>query len=202
MRLHTAEVPMLKKVAIGFVAVVVILLVVIATRPARFHIERSASIAAPPEVVFALVNDFDQWPQWSPWEKIDPAMQREVAGPDSGVGATYHWSGNDNVGEGRMTITESKPPERIAIRLEFYKPWTATNQARFSFKPGAGGTQVTWAMDGNNDFMGKAVSLVIDTDSLIGKSFEEGLTAMKTAAESQAKKSAALVDAHGSAGRG
>jgi len=183
---------MLKKIAIGIAAAIAIVVAVIATRPATFRVARTADISAPPEVVFPLVNDFHQWPQWSPWEKIDPAMKRELSGPDAGVGATYAWTGNDNVGQGRMTILESKPSDLIRIKLEFFKPLEATNQATFSFQPVAGGTRVTWTMDGTNGFVGKAIGLLMDMDSMIGKSFEEGLTAMKSVAETQSKKRTAL----------
>ncbi len=182
---------MLKKVLIGVGAVIVLLLIVIATRPATFHIERSATMAAPPESAFAQVNDFHNWGAWSPWEKLDPNMKRTHGGAPSGVGATYAWVGNNEVGEGRMTIEKSEPGKLVQIKLEFIKPFEATNIATFSFSPSGDGTKVTWAMDGNNNFMSKAFHMVMDMDKLVGSDFEKGLAAMKSAAESAPKANAA-----------
>jgi len=179
---------MLRKVLIGLAALVVVLGVFIATRPSTFRIERTTRIAAPPDVVFALVNDFHAWPRWSPWEHLDPSMKRTVGGPPSGAGATYAWTGNDKVGEGNMRITESVPAQKVGIRLEFIKPWASVAQTDFGFRPEAGGTQVTWAMTGKNDFIGKAFSLFADMDAMVGKDFENGLVAMRREAEVDAKK--------------
>jgi hypothetical protein len=179
---------MARKILLGVAALVVILVLVVLTRPATFHIERSITMAAPPENAFAQVNDFHAWPAWSPWEKLDPAMKKTFDGPATGVGAQYAWSGNDQVGEGRMTVEKSKTPSEIGIKLEFLKPFAATNQTTFTFAPAAGGSKVTWAMDGENSFMAKAASLFMDMDKLIGGDFEKGLAAMKTAAETAAAR--------------
>jgi len=176
---------MLKKVGIGVVVLVVVLVVFIATRPSTFHIERSTKIAAPPELIFGLIDDFRKWQDWSPWEKLDPAMKKTHSGAPSGTGAIYSWTGNDDVGEGRMTITSSKPPEQVQIKLEFLKPWEATNTTTFTVKSGDGGANVTWAMDGNNNFASKAFGLFMDMDAMIGKDFEKGLSAMKALAEAK-----------------
>lgn len=172
---------MLKKIALGLAAVVVVLVIVIATRPADFEISRSRTIAAPPEVAFAWLNDFHRWPDWSPWEKLDPAMKREVGGAPAGPGATYHWVGNDQVGEGRMTITDSQPPRSVTIRLEFLKPFPATNTTVFDLAPNGGGTTVTWRMSGHNNFMAKAFSLFMDMDAAVGPDFERGLANLDAA---------------------
>jgi len=177
---------MLKKILIGLGVAFGVLLIVIALRPATFHIERSISVAAPPEAAFAQVNDFHAWNKWSPWEKLDPAMQRTYDGPPSGVGAKYAWVGNKEVGEGRMTIEQSEP-SRIVVKLEFLKPFAATNTASFAFAPADGGSKVTWAMDGNLDFMGKAVHLFMDMEKAIGPDFEKGLTQLKSSAEAAAQ---------------
>lgn len=179
---------MLKKILFAVAALLVLFLVFVATRPATFRIERSATIAAPPPVTFAFVNDFRYWQRWSPWEKLDPAMKKEHSGAPSGQGAVYYWLGNDQVGEGRMTITESLAPQKIGIKLEFIKPWTATNQATFSFTPQGEGTRVVWAMDGNNNFMGKLAGLFMDMDALVGKDFEAGLQNLAAVASAEAQR--------------
>ncbi len=148
---------MIKKILLGLLVIIVLLVIFIATRPATFHLERSTTIAAPPERVFEQVNDFHSWPGWSPWEKLDPRMKKEFAGSSSGTGSVYSWSGNDKVGEGRMTIERSERPSQVVIKLEFIKPWIATNTTTFTFAPVSEGTKVTWAMDGNNNFMAKAM---------------------------------------------
>jgi hypothetical protein len=175
--------PMLKKILFALAVTCVVLAIVVVLQPPTFHIERSITIAAPAPVPHALVNDFHAWSGWSPWEKLDPALKRSYEGPGAGVGAKYAWTGNDDVGEGRMTIEHSSPT-RIGIRLEFIKPFAATNRATFAFDPVAEGTKVTWAMDGDKNFASKAFGLVMDTDHMIGADFERGLASMKTLAES------------------
>jgi hypothetical protein len=175
-------------IVLGVVALIVLFGIIVMTRPSAFRIERSAQMAAPRATVFDQVNDFQKWRSWSPWEKIDPNLQRDYGGPPAGVGTTYHWVGNKKVGEGRMTIVESKPAESVRIRLEFLKPFVAINTATFTFKPQGDKTNVTWAMDGKNDnFMMKAFCMFMNMDEMVGKDFEKGLASMKTVAESAAK---------------
>ncbi len=178
---------MLKKVMIAlglFAALIGILAVTVAMQPAEFSIVRGTTIAAPPATVFGLVNDFHQWEKWSPWAKLDPAMKTTFEGSESGAGAVYTWTGNSDVGEGKMIILESRAPEQVGIQLEFIKPMAATNTSEFSFKPEGDGTTVTWTMAGKNNFVGKAFCLFVDMDAMVGADFEKGLTAMKAAAES------------------
>ena len=181
---------MLRKVLIALAAVIVVLLVVIATRPSTYRVERSTRIAAPPDVVFGLVNDFHAWDRWSPWAKLDPEMKVTYGGPPSGLGATYAWTGRAKVGEGNMRITESRSAQKVGIRLEFLKPMQGVCQTDFGFRPESGGTQVSWVMSGTNDFLGKAFSLFADMDAMIGKDFDKGLAAMRTEAEAEAKRRA------------
>ena len=177
---------MLKKILIGLAAVVVILLVIVGVQPATYHVERSITVKASAEVVFGEVDDFKSWNAWSPWDKLDPGMQKTYEGPESGVGAIYTWSGNDDVGSGKMTITGATAPQSIAISLEFIEPFASVATTTFSFKAGgAGETVVTWGMDGDNNFMGKAFSLVMDMDSMIGSDFDRGLATLKQIAESK-----------------
>jgi hypothetical protein len=173
---------MLKKILIGVAGALLLLLLVIALQPATFHVERSIDIAAPPANVHALIDDFHAWRGWSPWEKLDPKLQRTYDGSPSGAGAKYAWRGNQQVGEGRMTIEQSDP-SRVVIKLEFFKPFEATNTATFTFVGTEQGTRTTWAMDGRNNFISKAFHLVMDMDKLLGADFERGLQSIKTGAE-------------------
>ena len=179
---------MLKWSLAAIAAIIVVFLVVVAMQPADFKVERSATMRAPAPAAFAQVNDFQNWRAWSPWEKVDPQLKRQYQGPKAGTGAVYAWQGNKDVGEGRMTITESKPAELVRIKLEFFKPFAATNAAQFSFKPaGQGGadasTLVTWTMSGQNNFLSKAMCMFVDMDKMVGGMFEQGLTQMKTVVE-------------------
>jgi hypothetical protein len=180
-------------IKVVLVVVVALLAVVgfVASRPSDFAISRSRVVAAPADVVHSYVNDFRKWVEWSPWEKRDPALKREYSGPPAGPGAAYHWVGNSEVGEGRMTITESTPGRSVTIRLEFIKPWTATNTARFDFAPSGAGTNVTWTMRGEKNFMAKAVGLLMDVDKMIGTDFERGLAGLDAASAAAARKAEA-----------
>jgi uncharacterized protein YndB with AHSA1/START domain len=171
-------------IGLGVLALIVVLLVVISTRPASFRVERSAQIGAPPSAVFLLLNDFQHWVKWSPWEKLDPNMKKTFDGPAAGPGARYAWVGNSKAGEGRMTILDSKPNELLSIQLEFVKPFAATNRTTFKLIPSAGGTEVHWIMEGENGFAAKAFSLFVNMDQLVGKDFEEGLANLSSVAQS------------------
>lgn len=179
---------MFKKILIGIAVVLLILVVVIATRPADFKVERSATINAAPATVFGNVNDFHKWEAWSPWEKMDPAMKKTIEGPPSGTGAKYHWVGNDKVGEGKMEITDSKPAELVKIKLDFIKPMESTSDTLFTFTPEGSGTKVTWTMSGKNNFMGKAFCLFMNMDKMVGGDFEKGLAQMKAVSEAAPKQ--------------
>lgn len=157
------------------VAALVLLLGIAATRPSHYHIERSATIAAAPATVFGLVNDLHRFPDWSPWQKLDPAMKITYGGPATGVGSGYYWLGNKQAGEGRMTITESTPDALVGMKLEFIKPFASVASTRLAFVPVEGGTRVGWAMDGENDLMSKVFCLFMDMDKMVGKDFEDGL---------------------------
>jgi len=187
---------MLKKLLIALAAVIVVLVAYIATRPDTFRVERSTRIAAPPDVVFGLVNDLQRWRDWSPWESLDPNMKRTYAGPSAGVGASESWSGNKSVGQGNMRITESRFPEKVGMRLEFVMPWgTSVNPVELTFKPDGAGTRVSWAMSGTNNFMLKAMSVFGDMDAMIGKDFDKGLLGLKSVAEKTAQANAAAAAA-------
>jgi uncharacterized protein YndB with AHSA1/START domain len=177
---------MKKVIAYVFVAlgvIVVALLGFASTKPDTFRIERSASIKAAPAVIFSHLNDFRTWTSWSPWEKLDPAMQRIFSGAATGSGAVYEWKGNSDVGAGRMEIMESSPASKISIKLDFLEPFEGHNTAEFTLAPEGETTKIIWAMYGPNQFVGKVMSIFFDMDSIVGKDFETGLANLKTVAE-------------------
>jgi uncharacterized protein YndB with AHSA1/START domain len=174
---------MLKFILIGLGAVVVIFLVVAATRPTDFRVSRTATIAAPPVAVFEQVNNLRNWNAWSPWAKLDPTARNTFEGPAAGVGASFAWAGNSQVGEGKMTITESKPGELVVMKLEFIRPFAATNTTEFTFRPEGNGTTVSWSMAGKNNFLSKCVGLVMNCEKMVGSQFEEGFANLKAIVE-------------------
>jgi hypothetical protein len=178
-----------KKLLIVLALIVAAFLIVVALQPSTFKVERSAKILAAPPDVFAQINDFRKWDAWSPWAKLDPAMKTTFDGPAEGTGAIYAWTGNKEVGEGRMTLTESRPSELIRIKLEFIKPFASTAATEFTFKPETGDqTLVTWTMAGENNFISKAFCLFMNMDKMIGGDFEKGLASLKSVTEMAAKQ--------------
>lgn len=175
---------MLIKILLGFAALIAVVLVVAAFQPASFTVSRSTLVSAPPSAIFPEVNDFHRWAGWSPYEKLDPGMQRTFEG-GPGLGATYGWSGNSQAGAGQMTITESRPGELIGIKLEFIKPMAGVAQATFSFRPESGQTRVTWAMTGTNNYIGKIFCLFVNMDKMVGGQFEQGLAELRRVAETK-----------------
>ncbi|MDB6070615.1 MAG: Polyketide cyclase / dehydrase and lipid transport [Verrucomicrobiales bacterium] len=167
--------------ALGFL--LVILLAAIATRPAAFRYTRSTTINAGSALLFDKINDLKKFQTWNPWASVDPSCKMTFEGPPAGVGSSYTWSGNKEVGEGTMTITESKPNELVRARMDFRKPFAATNTVEFTFDPDGAGTRVTWSMFGPNTFMGKAVGLFIDCDKMCGDQFSKGLASLKAESE-------------------
>jgi hypothetical protein len=179
---------MLKKILLALAAIVVIFLIVVALQPADFRVERNATIGAPTSNVFAEVNDLHKWDAWSPWAKLDQNAKIAFEGPEAGQGAAMSWSGNDKVGEGKMTIVESKPDEAVKLKVDFVKPFEGTSNSEFTFKPTGDQTAVTWAMSGHHNFIEKAFCLVMNGKKMIGDDMEKGLAQMKSVAE--ASKSA------------
>jgi len=179
------------RVGIGLAALLVVLVIVIATRPSTYRVERHATIAAPADVVFGEVADFQKWPAWSPWAKLDPNMKTTFGGTQGTVGATYAWEGNDDVGAGKMTIKAIQPAKSVEFELAFLKPFESKADNGFAFEAAGAETKVTWFMTGHNDFIGKAFCLVMDMDAMIGKDFEKGLGSLKQVAEAAAKTASA-----------
>ena len=174
---------MLKIILIALPLVIAALGTIVALQSSEFRVVRSAILSAPAQALFALVNDFHRWEAWSPWEKLDPALERSYDGSPAGVGAVYSWVGNNQVGEGRMTILESNPNDLIRIKLEFLKPFAATHTAEFTFKPEGDRTRVTWNMFGEKNFLSKAIGLFMNMDKMIGDNFEQGLAQLESAAK-------------------
>ncbi|SEO70387.1 Polyketide cyclase / dehydrase and lipid transport [Rhodospirillales bacterium URHD0017] len=176
---------MLKTLAIiGVVVVVAIagILLYAATRPDSFRVQRVVLINAPPDKIFALINDFKAWPAWSPYEKKDPAMKRAYGAVTAGKGATYAWEGDKNVGQGSMEMIESSP-QKIVIKLDFLKPFEAHNIGEFLLEPKGDSTSATWAIHGPSPYMSKVVGTFMNIDDMIGRDFEKGLADLKAAAE-------------------
>jgi len=165
---------MLINILIALGVLFVVFVIIVAMRPNDFRVSRSATLPAPAAVVFEHVNDLHKWEAWSPWARLDPNAKGTYEGPPAGVGAIFRWAGNKNIGEGSMTITESKPNELVRFRLEFLKPFKATNTAEFTFQAQGDQTVVTWSMFGKNNFMAKAVGLFMDCDKMVGSQFEQG----------------------------
>lgn len=161
-------------------------LIWVAMKPGEFQVTRQQSMAAPASVVFPLVNNLRMWPLWSPWDKLDPEMQKTYEGSDEGTGASYAWNGNKKAGQGRMTIIDSKQDKMVGMRLDFISPFPCSNDVKFTFKPEGNGTLVNWKMTGTNGFMGKLFCTFMNMDKMVGTDFEKGLTAMKAVAEKKA----------------
>jgi uncharacterized protein YndB with AHSA1/START domain len=174
---------MWKTVLIVIAVLVAAVLVVAATRPDDFSVQRSASIKAPPEKIYPMLADFRQWPAWSPWEKLDPDMKRTLSGPASGPGATYAWQGSSKVGAGRMEIRQVTAPTKVEIQLDFIKPFEGHNVTDFTLVPRGDATEVTWLMRGPAPFVSKLMGVFVDMDKMIGKDFEAGLANLKAASE-------------------
>ena len=180
---------MLKKIAISLFLVITLTVIAVlsiaATRPATYHVERNLAMSAPPEAVFAVLNDMHRFHEWSPWQKLDPTMKDTFDGPPTGVGASYSWVGNKDVGEGRMTITEASPPGSLTQKLEFLKPFESTCAVHFTIAPDGEGSRVTWSIDGNNNYVSKVMCMFVSMDAMMGRDFEAGLAKLKQVAEAE-----------------
>ena len=174
---------MFSTILIILAVIIAAILIYAATRPNDFVTTRSATIKAPPETIFPLINDFGRWPAWSPYEKLDPNMRRALSGAESGKGAAYAWEGNGKAGKGRMEIVDSIPFSRVSLKLDFEKPFRANNMVDFKLAPSGDSTAVTWAMRGTRPFIAKLMGLFMNFDTLIGRDFETGLANLKSLAE-------------------
>jgi uncharacterized protein YndB with AHSA1/START domain len=172
-------------IAVVLAIAIATILILASRKPDSFAVQRSALMQAPAERIFPLINNFQQWAKWSPWENRDPAMKRSFSGPESGKGAVYAWDGNKNVGSGRMEILDASSPSKIVIKLDFFKPFEGHNIAEFTFAPerGAAATNVIWVMRGPSTFMSKVMQVFMNFDIMIGKDFEAGLANLKRLTE-------------------
>jgi hypothetical protein len=174
---------MIASLVIVVAVLIASLLIYAATRPDTFRIERSASIKAPAEKIFPLINDFREWEPWSPWEKVDPEVKRSYSGAASGEGAVYEWNGNKNIGQGRMEIIESSPPSKIKLKIDFIKPIEAHNTIEFTLEPQGDSTRVIQAMYGPSPFISRLMGIFCNMDKMVGQKYEEGLANLKALSE-------------------
>ena len=170
-------------IAVILAVAIAVVLILAATKPNKLRVQRAISIKAPPERIFSLISDFHQWLAWSPYEQKDPAMKRTYGGAERGTGAVYAWDGDKNVGSGRMEILETSAPQKIVIKLDFFKPFEGHNTAEFTMLPQGDGTHVTWLMHGPANFMSRLIQVFLNLDKMIGKDFEAGLANLKTLTE-------------------
>jgi len=166
---------MIKKILLVLVLLIAAVLVAASFQSEDMNVSRSATIPAAPEAVFKVVNDFRQWDAWSPWANKDPEMKKSLEGPPEGVGAVYKWSGNMEVGEGSTRLVESKPNEKIGMKLDFVRPMEGSSDVQFTFVPEGAGTKVTWSMQSKKPFAGKVFGLFVDCEKMCGDQFSEGL---------------------------
>jgi hypothetical protein len=180
---------MRKKILAGLAVVLVVFAVGVATRPATYRLEHQAVVPASSSTVYALLSGYGRLPEWSPWQKLDPAMKGTLSGPATGVGAAYHWDGNDKAGAGTMTITAVTPDTRIEQEVRFERPFPSVAQQTFDLQAdGAGKTRVVWTMSGDNSFFAKVMQLFVSMDDLIGKDLDEGLANLAPLAAAEQKK--------------
>lgn len=147
-----------------------------------FSVERSMSVNAPVGGVHALIDDLRKWTTWSPWEDLDPDLQRSYSGPAQGMGSSYEWAGNRKAGSGQMEITGSTA-QAVDLTVSFRKPFKATNQIRFVLEPSGSGTVVRWVMTGEQKGVQAVLGKFLSMEKLIGPDFEKGLARLKAVAE-------------------
>lgn len=165
---------MIKKILLGLVAIIALILMAAAFKSPDFRVERSRTIAAPPEALFGWFNNPKKFDEFNPWLKLDPSAKTEYTGPEAGVGAVASWVG-DKTGKGKATITESKPNELIRLRMDWIEPMEGVSTVDYTFKPEGGKSTVTWAMYGKSNFVGRIFSIFVSCESMCGPEFEKGL---------------------------
>lgn len=181
---------MMQKILVGLIATIGSFVALILLQPSDYRVSRTMVMSAPAPDIFAQIDNFHRWQAWSPWAKRDPAAKASFDGPASGKGAVFAWSGNNEVGEGRITLTESRPGESVTIKTDFVKPFVGTSYSDFSLKPDGSGTSVSWTISGQNDFIAKAICLFVSMDKVLGGEMEKGLAGIKQLVEADTKKPA------------
>lgn len=174
---------MILRVVIIVAALTALVLIFAATKPKTFRIQRSISIDAPPEKVFALIDNLGRWPRWAPQDREDPSMTRTYSGPANGKGAVSEWTGSGSSGRGRMLITDSLPSTRVSIQVDWVKPFVARNVNDFVLEGTGRSTNVTWTMQGPNLYVMRIMGVFVNMDRTMGKHFEAGLANLKAVAE-------------------
>lgn len=174
-----------RKILFGLAMLLVVLVTVIIIQPSEYRVSRTLTMAAPAQDIFAQINDFHRWEAWSPWAKLDPAAKVSFEGSAVGKGAIFAWSGNSKVGEGRMTLVESTPDHLVRTRTDFVKPFVGSSYSEFTLRPEGNSTSVSWTMFGENDFIGKAMCLVISMDKMLGGEIGKGLAGIKGLVEAK-----------------
>jgi hypothetical protein len=177
---------MLKIILIAIPAIIVVFLIIVAMQPSSYRVMRALGIAAPPDTAFPHMNDLKKWMAWKPYRKVDPNMKLTYGGPASGVGPNYSWTGNSKVGQGRLTITESRPGESVKYKQEFFKPMSVTSEMEFAFNSQSQQTEVTMTVTGEKNFLVKAFCLCMSMDKMIGGKSEQALADLKAIVESPA----------------
>lgn len=182
---------MIKKLLIVVAAIVIAFLAYVAMQPAEMRVARSAEISAPADAIFPHINSLKKFDAWSPWAKLDPNAVMTYEGPDAGKGAIGKWKGNDQIGEGSMTIVETTPPNALKMKLDFIEPWPGEADVEFTLEPAASNTKVTWAMETRHTLMERAMCILLrmNPEKMIGNKYEEGLANLKKVVEAQASAS-------------
>jgi hypothetical protein len=183
---------MIKKVLGVFAVIIIALVMFISTRPDTYAVERSLAMKAPPATAYEYVANFKHFESWSPWSHLDPAMKKEFKG--EGVGASYYWSGNDEVGEGRLTITNADVPNSVDMDLEFIRPFEDKAKTGFKIASEGEGSKVTWWMKGQNNFISKAMGVFMNMEEMIGNDYDKGLASLKPIVEKKAQEEAKLAE--------
>jgi uncharacterized protein YndB with AHSA1/START domain len=171
------------KVALVVIILIAAVLIIAASRPDTFTIQRSRTIQAPPEKIFALIDDFYNWNQWAPQDREDSTMKRTFSGPESGTGAVSEWKSSGSAGSGKMMIAESTAPRKISVKVDFARPFEAHNVNEFTLERSGTSTTVTWSMQGTNLFIMKLMGVAVSMDRMVGKHFDSGLDNLKATAE-------------------
>jgi uncharacterized protein YndB with AHSA1/START domain len=177
---------MLTIIAVAASGLLAVFLIRAALKPDTFEVLRALDITAPPQAVYDAISDFKKWREWSPWERLDPALKRTYGGADNGQGAVYAWEGNGKAGAGRMEIVETIHASHVKLNLDFFRPFKASNIVEFTLTEQNGGTRVTWHMHGPLNYMAKIIHGVFNMDKLVGRDFESGLSNLKSLTERKA----------------